>query len=118
MDLFQNARIFCQLFCMQTFVDIPTETWNQLMDKLLKQGWKAVYRYDAFDAGIDFDLVVLKKGEARLYMGWTNWFEGEIQGEEESLCKVESVASQKLRRGSPEALKPEVIDLYRRKFRF
>jgi len=102
---------------MDTLVQIPTQTWNALLDRLKKHNWKVKYRYDGFDAGIDFDLIILRKKSDILFMGWTNWFEGEVQAEAACLKEVEQIIGQVFPRGKAEALKPEVLALYKRYIR-
>ncbi len=62
--------------------DIKTELGNQIIDDLLKDGWKKVKEYSllAFDKGIDYDSYTLKKGWSKLKFVWDNWFEWEING--------------------------------------
>ncbi len=61
---------------------IETELGNQIIENLLKSGWKKTKEYNvlAFDKGIDFDSYTLKKGSAQLKFEWTNWFEWEVTG--------------------------------------
>ena len=73
------------------------------------------YKYDNFDAGIDFDFVILKRDGEEILFGWDNWFEGEIQCSEQRMIEIEKIANQKFKKGNPENLKPEVIALYRNK---
>ncbi|WP_205695301.1 hypothetical protein [Corallincola luteus] len=37
----------------------------------------------AFDKGIDFDSYTLKKGKQTLHFEWSNWFEWEIEGDDD-----------------------------------
>lgn len=64
---------------MVTVKNIDTELWNRAIEKLTKDNWIITYRYDNFDAGIDFDSVTLKKRGEEIFCEWTNWFEGEIK---------------------------------------
>jgi hypothetical protein len=67
--------------CLQDRVEmVPTDKQGSLIGALLTEGWTPVYKYDGFDAGIDYDRVDLRKGSATLSFEWDNWFEGEITG--------------------------------------
>lgn len=61
---------------------IGTDTGNEILLHLKKDGWKVTDQYNrlAFDKGIDFDSYTLKKGTEKLYFEWNNWFEWEIRG--------------------------------------
>lgn len=70
--------------------NIDTELGNTILDDLQKQGWKVTKQYSplAFDKGIDFDSYTLQKGQSKLYLEWTNWFEWEIHGTAIELNKL------------------------------
>lgn len=38
------------------------------------------WRYDGFDAGIDYDCIKLKKGSKTIKCEWDNWTEWSIEG--------------------------------------
>ncbi len=63
-------------------VHIETELGNQIIEALLKAGWKKAKAYHvlAFDKGIDFDSYTLKQDGSQLHFEWTNWFEWEVTG--------------------------------------
>lgn len=65
--------------------DIPTDTFNQIVDDLRQDGWVTVSEYDGMDAWIDYGRIVLQKGKESLIFEWTNWFEGSVEGTAESL---------------------------------
>ncbi|HKS38391.1 MAG TPA: hypothetical protein VJW76_14450 [Verrucomicrobiae bacterium] len=60
--------------------DIPTETFNQIIEELRSQGWRKVDEYDNMDAWIDYGMVVLEKSGASLRFEWDNWMEGSVDG--------------------------------------
>jgi len=99
---------------METATNIETNLWNTLIKKLIADQWRVIYKYDNFDAGIDFDLLILEKSGEEILLGWDNWFEGEIQCSKERMTRIEELASQEFKKGEPENLKPEVIALYRK----
>ncbi len=60
--------------------NVKTETWNQIIDDLKAAGFEETYRYDGFDAGIDFNRYELTRraGGEVIVFEWDNWTEGEI----------------------------------------
>ncbi|MEO0895583.1 MAG: hypothetical protein AAFY71_04265 [Bacteroidota bacterium] len=64
-----------------TAIDIPTATWNAIIDGLIQQGWRRIADYSGFDKGIDKDYLILRSEEKSIIFGWTNWFEGEIRAD-------------------------------------
>jgi len=99
---------------MQTATDIETELWNRLIAQHINDGWKLTYKYDNFDAGIDFDFIILENKGEEILFGWDNWFEGEFQCSEQRMIQIEKSFNQKFLKGTPENLKPEVIILHRK----
>jgi hypothetical protein len=74
------ARARFRLLGHASILDIPTLQFNDLLDALIKQGWRKTYEYDGFDAWIDYGKVVLKKDGTALTFEWDNWTEGGIEG--------------------------------------
>lgn len=97
---------------MITVIDIKTELWNDIIEMLMNDQWSVIYKYDAFDAGIDFDLIVLEKQGEQILFGWDNWLEGEMQCSKTRLKEIESIMKLDLKVGQPNSLKQEVISLY------
>lgn len=97
---------------MITAVDIKTELWNEVFDYLINDGWIVMYKYDGFDAGIDYDLIILEKQQEKILLGWDNWQEGEMQCSKASLKMIETYMKLDFKIGSPNSLKPEVVRLY------
>ncbi|WP_347159922.1 hypothetical protein [Pontibacter chitinilyticus] len=95
-----------------TAVGLKTSSWIKVIKLLTKSGWKKVYKYDEIDAGIDFDLILLRKDNEDIILGWDNWFEGEIKCEEARLRYIEKHLGLSFKLGEPENLKPEIIELY------
>ncbi|MCW8929100.1 MAG: hypothetical protein OQL19_02550 [Gammaproteobacteria bacterium] len=93
-------------------INVETELWNQIISYCIKNDWHIKYKYDLFDAGIDYDLIVLSKDDEKLMFGWDNWFEGEIEASEEIISEFEEVFAKKLTPGEASSLKPSVIKLF------
>lgn len=79
--------------------DIETRKWHEVIKDLKSQGFEEVYRYDGFDAGIDYDRVELKEaaGDELVVFEWDNWTEGEIRA---SKSRLEALR-EKYRLGEP-----------------
>ena len=92
-----------------TAVDVITEIWNQAIALLVRDGWSVSSKYDAFDAEIDFDFLMLKKDGEEIIFGWTNWVEGEIQCDEKHLTFIEAQIGYKFKKGVPDILTPETV---------
>ncbi len=105
---------------METAIGIKTEIWNNIIEYLTNNDWEIAYKYDNFDAGIDHDFLILKKGEEEILFGWDNWFEGEIQAKPERLKEIEQRHSIRFKKGEAENLNPKVVELHRgwRKMKF
>lgn len=96
---------------IMTAIDIKTDLWNEAIKLLLSRGWTVTYKYDNFDAGIDFDFLIFEKNNEEILFGWDNWFEGEIQCSENNLKIIEELLNTKLQIGDPVILKPKVIQI-------
>ena len=97
----------------RTAVNIKTEKWNEIISELRKRGWVVTAKYYGFDAGIDDDFLILRKGFKRILFGWTNWFEGEIKCNDRIFKYLESEFNVEFEFGKPTSLKPLVIATYR-----
>ena len=93
-------------------INIKTDLWNKVIELLIKDNWTVKYKYDGFDAGIDSDLLILKKNNEEILFGWDNWFEGEIKCDENRMNEIERLIGVELKKGEPINLKPEVIQTY------
>lgn len=71
-----------------TVKDIPTAEFNEIIESLIKSGWKKTYEYGGFDAWIDYGKVILKNKNEKLIFEWDNWFEGSIEAKEKTLDKI------------------------------
>jgi YD repeat-containing protein len=60
--------------------NIPTDTFNRIVEAHIAAGWQKQYVYDGFDAWIDYGRVDLTRGGKTLRFEWTNWTEGEVAG--------------------------------------
>jgi hypothetical protein len=99
---------------MITGINIPTDSWNKIIKLLLNEQWVITYRYDNFDAGIDFDFLILEKEKEEILFGWDNWFEGEVQCNKGRFLYIEQLANNKFTTGEPQILKTEIIQLNRK----
>ncbi|MFD1015157.1 hypothetical protein [Winogradskyella rapida] len=97
----------------KTAINIKTEMWTHLISELQNRGWCVTAKYYGFDAGIDDDFLILRKGMKKIVMGWTNWLEGEIKYSAETFTYLESEFDLKFAYGPPVSLKPMVILSYR-----
>lgn len=96
---------------MKIATGIPTEDWNRILSGLRADGWRIVSRYDEFDAGIDFDFVILKKDREKIILGWDNWVEGEIKCSEARMAALCAKFGIRFSFGEPVNLKPSAIRL-------
>lgn len=69
-------------------VDIPTEIFNGIVKELRANGLRKTEEYDAFDAWIDYGMVVLEKSGVRLRFEWDNWMEGTVDGSDEIVQEI------------------------------
>lgn len=99
---------------METATNIETDLWNKLIKYHIDNGWNLTYKYDNFDAGIDFDFIIIENKGEEILFGWDNWFEGELQCSKQRMKQIEELFNQKFKKGDPENLKPDVIDLNRK----
>lgn len=97
----------------KTAINIKTSKWNEIISELRKKGWIVTSKYYRFDAGIDDDFLILRKGFKRILFGWTNWFEGEIKCDNRTFEFLESEFNLEFEYGRPTSLKPLVIATYR-----
>jgi hypothetical protein len=74
------ARLRFKALGHATIKDIPTDQFNNIINKLIDSGWKKTYVYDGFDAWIDYGKVKLKSRRCKLTFEWDNWTEGSIEG--------------------------------------
>ena len=102
---------------MPTAINISTDTWNQILQLLIADHWNVAYKYNEFDAGIDFDLVLLEKDGEQILFGWDNWVEGEIKCSDTRLKAISRLANVSLSVGDPVNLKPSVISIYLKDYR-
>lgn len=68
--------------------DIPTATFNAIVEELLADGWQTTDEYDGFDAWIDYGLLRMTRTGVDLKLEWDNWFEGVIEGPDEIVAAI------------------------------
>lgn len=87
--------------------------YREVVAHLTADQWQVTNAYDNFDAGIDFDFIILEKEGEEILMGWDNWFEGELGCSPALLEQIEMLVHSTFKIAEPENLKPEVIALDR-----
>ncbi|HET8858691.1 hypothetical protein [Marivirga sp.] len=97
----------------KTAINIKTDKWNEIISGLRKRGWIVTSKYWGFDAGIDDDFLILRKGLKKIIFGWTNLLEGEIKCNDKLFKYLENEFNMKFEFGKPFSLKPLVILTYR-----
>jgi|TARA_B110000967_G_C18684640_1_gene459899 hypothetical protein len=97
----------------RTAINIKTEKWNEIISGLKNRGWIITAKYYGFDAGIDDDFLILRKGLKKIMFGWTNWFEGEIKCNDKLFEYLKTEFNTEFEFGKPTSLKPMVILTYR-----
>jgi len=70
--------------------DIKTELWNDIISHCKSAGWEVSLDYNGTDKGIDYDYVILKKGNEKIHFTWDNWFEGIITCSDPVLTEIET----------------------------
>lgn len=88
----------------KTVLNIKTEKWNEIISELKQRGLIVTAKYYGFDAGIDDDFLVLRKGLKKILFGWTNWFEGEIKCNDQIFNYLESEFKLEFKYGKPTSL--------------
>ena len=96
---------------MKVAINIKTEDWNRIIAGLVKENWKLKSKYNGYDAGIDFDFLILTKGFKKITFGWDNWLEGEIKCSDSLFDELSKQFSIEFTYGKPNSLKPGVIAL-------
>ncbi len=94
---------------MRVAINIKTEDWNKVIKGLVNDGWKVKSKYNGFDAGIDFDFLILSKGFKKIIFGWDNYLEGEIKGSEKIMMEITKRFGINFEYGKPNSLKTAVI---------
>ena len=96
---------------MKIAIDIKTEDWNNIINVLICEGWEMKSKYDSFDAGIDFDFLILTKGVKKITFAWDNWNEGEIKCSDRLFEELSNKFSINFTFGPPNSLKRNIIIL-------
>jgi hypothetical protein len=97
----------------RTAIKVETEKWNEIISELRKKGWIVTSKYWGFDAGVDEDFLILRKGFKKIIFGWTNWLDGEIKCNDKLFKYLETEFKIKFQFGKPTSLKRAVILTYR-----
>jgi len=84
---------------LATIPEIPTEEFNQLVERLQTEGWEKTYEYHGYDAWIDYGCIRLKRNGVCLKCEWDNYHEGSIEGR---AAIVEEIAQMVGRKSVPE----------------
>ena len=97
----------------KTAINIKTEKWIEIISELRKRGWVVTAKYYGFDAGIDEDFLILRKGLKKIMFGWNNLKDGDIRCNDKLFEYLESEFNLKFEFGKPTNLKPLVVLTYR-----
>jgi hypothetical protein len=95
-----------------TLVDIPTDEWAKIVFWLRTNGWSIRYKYNEFDAGIDYDLIVFERDGSEIRLGWTNWEEGEIQCDSSFINAITTINGHGYKTGLPSSLRLGVVSIF------
>lgn len=98
---------------MKVAINIKTEDWSRIIEGLLANGWKMTSKYDAYDSGIDFDFLIMRKNFKKIYFGWDNSLEGEIKCSDRLFDEIGNKFGMEFQFGKPNSLKLSVIMLTR-----
>jgi len=74
------ANLRFRVLNLATIQNISAEAFGPLLDQLLASGWNVRSKYAGFDAGIDYDHLLLRKRADTLKCEWDNWSEWSIEG--------------------------------------
>ena len=97
----------------KTAIKIETDKWSDIISELRKRGWIVTAKYYGFDAGIDDDFLILRKGFNKIMFGWSIWLDGEIKCSDKLFEYLETKFNMEFEYGKPINLKPMVILMYR-----
>jgi hypothetical protein len=75
--------------------NVESGLWLKIIEQMLDNGWILTYKYDLFDAGIDYDLLKMKKGRSRIVFEWDNWDEGNFKCSKQTLSEIERLTELK-----------------------
>jgi hypothetical protein len=68
---------------------IDTDIGEKIIKDLKRFGWRLIDEYPmVFDKGIDYDFYTLERENLEMKFEWTNWFEWEVSGSDESLVEI------------------------------
>jgi hypothetical protein len=96
---------------------IETGLWNRILADCISHGWLVIHEYDGFDKGIDSDFVYLRRMDEEMFLGWTNWFEGEIKCTEEQRRAIEQRFNVAFVIHEPEQLTDRLISIHLRRMK-
>lgn len=92
---------------------IDTLLWKKVVVELYQEGWKVIEKYENFDAGVDFDFILLRRSGMSAYFGWDYIHEGEIKAKTETLNYLSSKFKINFQYEEPKSLTAGVIRLTR-----
>ncbi len=82
------ANLRFRVLNLATIQDVSAEAFEPLFDQLVSSGWKVRSKYAGFDAGIDYDRLLLRKGFGTLKCEWDNWSEWSIEGRRDLIEEI------------------------------
>ena len=74
------AKLRFRALGLATIKDVPTDSFNELVAKLIDRGWRKTGEYNGVDAWIDYGCIRMRNGGVQLKLEWDNWTEGSIEG--------------------------------------
>jgi hypothetical protein len=93
--------------------NIETGIFYSVIELLKTDNWNLSADYDEkmFDKGIDFDFYEFCKGNEKISLAWSNWFEGEIEARTERLNEIAQHFKIELKYNQPEYLhRPGLVE--------
>lgn len=98
---------------MKIAVNIETKIWRNIILSLIQDDWQVLEKYMAHDASIDFDFLILKKENKKIFFGWDIIEEGEIKCENCIFDDLEKRFEIKFEYGIPKNLDWKTVLLIR-----
>ena len=92
---------------------IETAVWRNIVLGLYREGWRVLEKYQSYDAGVDFDFIILEKDKVEILLGWDFIDDGEIKAQEETFKYLEEKFNICFEYGQPKCLTIKIIALTR-----
>lgn len=79
-SLRRASKLRFRLLGLPTIKDLPTDRFNEIVQKLIDAGWRRTSEYNGYDAWIDYGRIRMRRDRVTLTLEWDNWTEGSIEG--------------------------------------